>query len=620
MAILTKIDSNATGLRSAQEASYKVLRPTATGAGGVNTYAPVSWDPLEPNSYTDFGGQIVTVARNPINPSYQRKKGVTTDLDASGGFDSDLTQINLQDVLQGFFFASLRRKPETDKRGILNSEALIPIESITGTDTYNLHNLGATNAVIAGGGTGHAVGDLITLDDTGGTVAVDAVLEVTSVAAGVIDGVIIVNPGRCETAPTNDVAQGSTTGSGTGATFTMTYAAIITFLDETLINVVGLGDAANNGLHHVTAVTTTTLVVAETLVNDASPTATATITTVGIRGVTGDIDVDASGSLPALDTAGAINWTTFDLTPGEWIHIGGDVAGSLFAGSTNNGFARIRSITATRLTLDKTVGTMVTEGGGSLNIRVFFGRVLKNELGTSIVRRTYQLERTLGAPDTASSGVDQSEYLVGAVPGEMAYNIGTADKMTVNLGFVAASHEQRDVATGVKSGDRPSIVEADAFNTSSDFSRIKMAQVVTGDANPSALFAYVTDLTLSINPNLTPNKAVGVLGAFEVTRGTWAVGGELTAYFSEVSAIEAVQGNADVTIDFHLYKSNAGISFDLPLIALGDGRANIEQDQAITLPLSMEAATGAKVDSNLDYTFLMVFWDYLPALADTSIT
>ena len=94
------------------------------------------------------------------------------------------------------------------------------------------------------------------------------------------------------------------------------------------------------------------------------------------------------------------------------------------------------------------------------------------------------------------------------------------------------------------------------------------------------------------------------------------VDAQMTAYFSNVAAVQAVRNNSDVTLDMHMMANNAGISLDVPMIGLGDARLNVEQDQAITLPLSAEAGTGAKYDPNMDHTLLMVFFDYLPDLAD----
>lgn len=99
---IVKIDSNITGLSIAEEQCLKQL--------------PVNpeWIRLDPNSYSDFGGELTTMARSPIDPSRQNKKGTVVDMDASGGFNIDLTRTNLNKHLQGFFFSDAR-EPFTTK-------------------------------------------------------------------------------------------------------------------------------------------------------------------------------------------------------------------------------------------------------------------------------------------------------------------------------------------------------------------------------------------------------------------------------------------------------------------------------------------------------------------------
>lgn len=92
-----------------------------------------------------------------------------------------------------------------------------------------------TAAAVASGGSGYAVGDIITLEGTtqgdppkGAPVK----LRVLTAPAGVVGTVEVVNQIQGEASPhggsyfeeqTNPVAQGETTGSGTGATFNLTF-------------------------------------------------------------------------------------------------------------------------------------------------------------------------------------------------------------------------------------------------------------------------------------------------------------------------------------------------------------------------------------------------------------
>lgn len=502
-----KIDSNVTGLRFAEESSPKTLPGS-----------PV-WYPLEPNSYSDFGGQIATVARNPINPSRQRKKGVTTDLDASGGFNQDLTFNNTTRLLQGFFFADIREKPTTAP---LNGTAVAMTAILASADDY-------------------------------------------TAAAGL---------------PT-------------------------TIISGNLLWASGFGITANNGLKIANGTSTGTAIsVSDSLTDEATPPIAAKVQVVGHQLGSGTSAITLNGDLVRLTDSGNV-LDTLGLIEGEWIFVGGDGANLRFA--DNVGFARVRTIAAGYLEFDKVSWTPSAEAGTGDTIQIFFGNVLKNEDDPDdIVRRTYQLERTLGRDANGT----MSEYLVGACANELTINVAQADKVTIDLAFVAVDNEQRNGAVGVKAGTRPALAGEDAYNTSSDFARIKLASVSETDASVDPLFAYATEMTLTINNNVTPNKAIGVLGAFDTSSGTFEVGGNMTAYFASIDAVQAVRDNADITLDLIMVKDNKGLLFDIPLLSLGDGRLGVEQDQPITLPLETTAA-----ESVFGNTLLFQSFPYLPSLA-----
>lgn len=496
------IDSNVTGARIAEEATPGVLPGT-----------PV-WEPMEPNSYNDFGGQLTTKARTPINPTRQRKKGTPVDLDASGGFNQDFTETGLLKLMQGFLFADA-----------------------------------------------HIPADTMPIDGSAAVVITDAANADSSYNAG---------------------------------------AGLDIFATDDLVMVTGFANAANNGLKNVASAVAGKITVDETVTDEGTAPASARIQKVGMQ--IADLVVNVNGSQITL-TSSATDFTTLGIVEGSWLFIGSDA--NAFVNANNQCFVRVDTITANTMILGKSTKQMVAEGPEIVD--VMLPVFIRNEPDPNLIkRRTYQIERTLG---NDGNGV-MAEYLVNSLANELTLNIPTADLLNADLAFVSGDNEQRTGTEGPKSGTRPSLSTEDAFNTSSDISRFRLAVIEAGNPFPDALFGYATEGTITVNNNVTPNKAVGVLGAFAMTAGTFEVGGNLTAYFARMEAVQAVRNNADVTLDAIAVKNNGGWVFDIPLLALGDGRANVEANQPITIPLETSAA-----ESEQGHTLMVARFPYLPDIA-----
>lgn len=513
MTAVRKIDSNIAETRYSQETSFGVANGSAV------------WNLLEVNSFGEARGQFAKVARNPIASDRQRRKGVTVDLDAAVSLNSDLTHYNLQDLLQGLFYANARVKTEFGGTG--------QVVSVNGASQFTA----------ASGLTAFAVNDLIVLRN------------------------------------------------GTNAA------------------------GNSNKILRVTASTATLLTVTPTVNAETLP-ANAKLVRVGIRTAAGDVDVDASGTLPRL-TSTALDFTTLGLTPGESIWIGGDQALTFFpTNAVNNCLGRVLTIAANSLTLDKaSKGAMITEAQAGSTIEIYFGRVLKNEQIALQVRRTYQIERNLGAPDDALPAQQQSEYFTGCVFNEGVLNLDPQGKITMDCAFVGADQELRTGVTGLKGGTRPNIESADAQNSSTDLKRVRLSKVVSGDESPTPLFAFFPSATVTINNGVEPLKALTRLGAFDMSAGDFVVTASVQGYFSSIDAISAVRNNDTLTLDIMEFRNNQGWVLDMPLVTAGDGAINVEKDKVMLTPLTLECASGEEVNPALDYTACWTFFDGLPTLA-----
>ncbi len=508
---VNKIDSNIVGMAIAEEVCPGLL----PGENPAFPGTPV-WQNYEPNSYSDFGGELTTVARNPINQSRQNQKGLVTDIEASGGFNHDFMLSLIPRRLQEFFFADMREKPTTRS---LNK----------------------------------------------------APLTVTAVASA----------------------------SG--------YAVATTgFLVGHLVLATNFDVAANNGLKVVSASSGSAINVTPAASAEASPPTLAGLKAVGFQFPSGDLALQApANDLPRI-VASATNLTSLGLIPGEWVHLGGDGAAMQFDDS-NFGFARIKSITATTIIFDKVDWAVTAQPATGKTIQLFFGDVLKNESDPALIKaRSVQIRRTLGR----DAGGVQSEYLIGSFANELTLNMPLADKINVDLGYTSMDHVTRTGSQGLKAGTNLPVVRSDVFNTSSDFARIKLAVINATNGNPVPLFGFVNEMTLTIGNGITMNKALGVLGAIGQSAGNFAVGGSMTAYFSTVAAVQAVRNNADVTLDLISVKKNTGMVWDIPLLTLGGGRVNVEQDQPVMIPLDSNAA-----ESSFGHTLLFNHFAYLPNLA-----
>lgn len=398
-----------------------------------------------------------------------------------------------------------------------------------------------------------------------------------------------------------------------GGVATVELTSALAGVDEgSILQTEGFSHAQNNGVFVVASVTGSAIqLTAPNMVAEAAPLDTALVRKVGHRFGTGDVSLSpVAGGLPVLSLG--LDPETLGLIPGEWIFVGGDDANTFFPEEANNGWMRINRLLPNGVELDKTDGTIVEGTGSGLTVEIYLGTVYRNEKDKTLIKPiSYHLERSLGR---GKDDVLQGEYVNGCIANELQLQMPTADKITVDLTYLAAmSGTYRDVeGGGYVEAERPEIQPQHAFNSTSDVNRLRIMVNDPVTSNPIPEIGYISEASVTVNNGANGLGAVGQMGFFDTSTGNFTVGGSVTTYFTDVTAVALVHQGADVTLDFSIVYENHGYLVDIPALNFSEGRLAVEMGSPITLPL-----TASAYENKFGNTLTIMQFHYLPDSAET---
>lgn len=400
---------------------------------------------------------------------------------------------------------------------------------------------------------------------------------------------------------TKPINTAGTTVSVTSDGYALTDTSFVTtgVKANCLVKASGFKSSANNGLKVVTNVASGVISVAGVATEAVGD---GVVQVVGYRATTASIATDG---YVTLAFAGA---DTLGLEVGQWIFVGGDT--NKFA--TNGAFyARVSAIATDTLTLDYSTAEneLVAETADTLDI--FIGINLHNEKDVDkIVRTTYCIEEQLGFADEERT-IPQAQYVHGCVANELTLSLEQGALSDVEFSFMGCK-------ISVKKGELASGTRVDALNEKgyNNANEVYLACLSTVNNDPTStvpvpFFHYMNSTTIAINNNASENKAVGVLGNFDISVGKMdCTASPSGIYFSDVNTIKSMWENIDCGMQIIVSRNNEGMIFDVPMLGLGSSIPSVSEDEPITMDLE---ANGAK--SKYGYTFCYTNFQYLPTIA-----
>lgn len=352
-----------------------------------------------------------------------------------------------------------------------------------------------------------------------------------------------------------------------------------------LVFVRGFTNAANNGMHEVDAASTvtSTKVTTATLVAETPSNVSGAIMEIaGVRGASGDITLTVVAGVGTLGST-VLDFTTLGLKPGQVIHVGGLLAANQY--TAGKGYARITSIAANVILLDKLDATLVTDTGAAKLIDLLYGGFIRNVVvddATSFLERSYQFEEVL--PNLDDTPADEYVYAIGNYASQVTFALPLADKAGISFAFVGTDTEVPTTTqkTGADAPIQP--VQTVAYNTTADIARLRITKV-----DETGLTTVFKSLSLILNNQVSTEKGLGTLGAVYMNTGNFLVNLETQILLTKSAVVTAIRDNTTVTMDFLLKNDDGAIAVDIPSMTLGDGSQELPVNESVLINLSGEA-------------------------------
>lgn len=389
----------------------------------------------------------------------------------------------------------------------------------------------------------------------------------------------------------------------TGVTATgVTVAANGALPQNTLVVVRGSGQAANNGLKVLVAGSIATEIrFAGTVIEAVSPT-NCIAEVAGFQGVAADITMDASGNLLAT----ALNFTTLNLTVGQWLFVGGDSTNATlnFATAADRGLARIKVIAAGKLTLDKRSAVWTVDAGAAKTIQLLFGRFLRNVPvdHADYLETTYQFEMAYKNLQVPGPG-DEYEYAIGNFCNEITFNLPLTNKATMKANFIGLSTANPTSVRATNGGTPILPVASNAYNTSSNFLRLRVTNV-----DETGVSTDFSALSVGMKNQVTAEKVIGTLGGKYMNAGEIDVTVTATLLFTSDVVVAAIRDNRQVTMEFCVANEDGGMLIDLPALTIAGGDKGFPMNRTMTVAMTATAFQ----DPTLGDCISMSIFPYIP--------